>query len=388
MSLAPPSLTAAPTNTAEDCDVLLFSIDTCATLAAFFSAFPGGRPEAEMSHAHLAPARLYDTLLAPLAARANSSSSNSSNGKSTKSKISNNGKSKTSNSAQPTDADVLLLLARAERGVRQALEVHFAHLYWTPLTAVLTEAKAMQDAASVRRREELESALIATLHALLDHERCVDHLRRHNTLRPLLDDLQRLGVDAAQLGFAKAALVADECALDDELAELELQATHAAAATGSAAAAAEPASSDGNTAASAASGSTPASSSTLTAQVAQVQSIFPDFGEGFVRACLAALGGGAEGVINAVLEDRLPAAIDRLPRDMAVEEQDGHNVFGHAEADTAPLDISRLHRGKMCGSREREREREANMMRAGERDGSQGVGFGVEPEYSVYRYPK
>ncbi|KAJ1833190.1 hypothetical protein LPJ70_006470, partial [Coemansia sp. RSA 2708] len=50
------------------------------------------------------------------------------------------------------------------------------------------------------------------------------------------------------------------------------------------------------------------------AAVAQVKEMIPDLGDGFVRACLAHYGGDAEAVVNALLENSLPAPLAEMDR--------------------------------------------------------------------------
>ena len=45
-----------------------------------------------------------------------------------------------------------------------------------------------------------------------------------------------------------------------------------------------------------------------------MQDVFPDFGEGFIDACLGAFGDDVETVIHRILEGSLPEELDKLDR--------------------------------------------------------------------------
>jgi activating signal cointegrator complex subunit 2 len=51
--------------------------------------------------------------------------------------------------------------------------------------------------------------------------------------------------------------------------------------------------------------------------VSQVKELLPDYGDGFVAACLHASGYQAEAVLNALLEGALPAAVQGLDPQLA-----------------------------------------------------------------------
>ncbi|CAG8505811.1 547_t:CDS:2 [Paraglomus occultum] len=53
-----------------------------------------------------------------------------------------------------------------------------------------------------------------------------------------------------------------------------------------------------------------------TSLIFQVRDVFPDFGEGFIDACLGAFGDDVETVIHRILEDSLPEELDKLDRFM------------------------------------------------------------------------
>lgn len=50
----------------------------------------------------------------------------------------------------------------------------------------------------------------------------------------------------------------------------------------------------------------------LRSKISQIQDVLPDFGEGFLAACLEALGGDAERVMNHLLEGSLPAGLAEM----------------------------------------------------------------------------
>lgn len=52
----------------------------------------------------------------------------------------------------------------------------------------------------------------------------------------------------------------------------------------------------------------------------QVKDLLPDFGDGFVAACLQQLGNNPERVINALLEGNLPAQLASLDRQLGLAE--------------------------------------------------------------------
>jgi hypothetical protein len=58
----------------------------------------------------------------------------------------------------------------------------------------------------------------------------------------------------------------------------------------------------------------------LASRIAAVRDVLPDLGDGFVAACLAALGGEPERVVHAVLEGALPPSVARLDRAMRLEQ--------------------------------------------------------------------
>lgn len=53
--------------------------------------------------------------------------------------------------------------------------------------------------------------------------------------------------------------------------------------------------------------------------MSQVKDLLPDFGDGFVAACLQQLGGSPERVLNALLEDALPALLAGMDRQLSLE---------------------------------------------------------------------
>jgi hypothetical protein len=52
----------------------------------------------------------------------------------------------------------------------------------------------------------------------------------------------------------------------------------------------------------------------------QVKDLLPDFGDGFVAACLQQLGGSPERVLNALLENTMPAQLADLDRQMSLAQ--------------------------------------------------------------------
>jgi activating signal cointegrator complex subunit 2 len=71
----------------------------------------------------------------------------------------------------------------------------------------------------------------------------------------------------------------------------------------------------------------------LASRIASVRDILPDFGEGFVAACLAALGGDAERVMHALLEGSLPPSVAALERGMSLDAYQRTQRGGGAAAD-------------------------------------------------------
>lgn len=55
----------------------------------------------------------------------------------------------------------------------------------------------------------------------------------------------------------------------------------------------------------------------LESLLCHIRDLFPDFGEGFILACLEEYGYNSELLINNILEDNLPPSLDKLDRGMA-----------------------------------------------------------------------
>jgi hypothetical protein len=51
--------------------------------------------------------------------------------------------------------------------------------------------------------------------------------------------------------------------------------------------------------------------------ISQVKDVFPDYGEGFINACLVEFNDNVETVIHRILENSLPQELDKLDRFMA-----------------------------------------------------------------------
>ena len=81
-------------------------------------------------------------------------------------------------------------------------------------------------------------------------------------------------------------------------------------------------------------------------RIAAIKDLFPDYGEGFLAACLSALGQDPERVINALLEGSLPPQLSALdpamPLHAALAQSANGNVKapaeGMASSGNAPLD--------------------------------------------------
>ena len=58
----------------------------------------------------------------------------------------------------------------------------------------------------------------------------------------------------------------------------------------------------------------------------QVKDLLPDYGDGFVAACLDAYGGSAEAVVGALLEGSLPASVAKLDQSMPMEMYRRHHA--------------------------------------------------------------
>ena len=85
-------------------------------------------------------------------------------------------------------------------------------------------------------------------------------------------------------------------------------------------------------------------------RVAAIKDLFPDYGEGFLAACLSALGQDPERVINALLEGSLPPQLSALdpamPLQTAPAQQSANgNVKAPAEG-VASLGNTPLHCNK------------------------------------------
>lgn len=68
--------------------------------------------------------------------------------------------------------------------------------------------------------------------------------------------------------------------------------------------------------------------------MAQIRELFPDYGDGFLAACLSASGQDAERVINQLLEGSLPPELSRLDPKMPLQPVNGKGK-GKARMDDA-----------------------------------------------------
>ncbi|XP_056602614.1 activating signal cointegrator 1 complex subunit 2 [Triplophysa dalaica] len=98
----------------------------------------------------------------------------------------------------------------------------------------------------------------------------------------------------------------------------------------------------------------------LESLLCHIRDLFPDFGEGFILACLEEYGYNSELLINNILEDNLPPSLDKLDRGMArpVKKEvpdvlsSRSNVFDDDEFDVFNrdrLDMSRVWKGRRQG---------------------------------------
>lgn len=231
---------------------LIYATDVCATLESFLRAFPDCYREAQPSGVMLAPAAVYDGLLAELRERC---------------RLSSSGK-------------LGALYARALRISLRTLRTVVTQLFLLPLQSLGSEDAKGPQQAPPPTRDELESALLALLHDVLRYERFSEQLRRHDTMRDILAQLEAMGVERTQLGFIRSTLVNDEivdAAAADAADTLRDRAGKSKAGAGSAA---------GGGSKSAGAGK----KGWTEADVQQVLAIMPDLGRGFIHACLDAVG--------------------------------------------------------------------------------------------------
>ncbi|KAA0716762.1 Activating signal cointegrator 1 complex subunit 2 ASC-1 complex subunit p100 [Triplophysa tibetana] len=98
----------------------------------------------------------------------------------------------------------------------------------------------------------------------------------------------------------------------------------------------------------------------LESLLCHIRDLFPDFGEGFILACLEEYGYNSELLINNILEDNMPPSLDKLDRGMArpVKKEvpdvlsSRSNVFDDDEFDVFNrdrLDMSRVWKGRRQG---------------------------------------
>lgn len=64
------------------------------------------------------------------------------------------------------------------------------------------------------------------------------------------------------------------------------------------------------------------SNDALVRGTAHIRELFPDLGEGFVRAALRLFGGNVDRLADAILRDDLPPQADKLPRDMPLTDNE------------------------------------------------------------------
>ena len=67
-------------------------------------------------------------------------------------------------------------------------------------------------------------------------------------------------------------------------------------------------------------------------RIAAIKDLFPDYGEGFLAACLSALGQDPERVINALLEGSLPPQLSALDPAMPVQTAPAQSANGNVKA--------------------------------------------------------
>ena len=67
-------------------------------------------------------------------------------------------------------------------------------------------------------------------------------------------------------------------------------------------------------------------------RIAAIKDLFPDYGEGFLAACLSALGQDPERVINALLEGSLPPHLSALDPAMPIQTAPAQSANGSVKA--------------------------------------------------------
>ncbi|KAI8082593.1 uncharacterized protein B0P05DRAFT_570822 [Gilbertella persicaria] len=97
----------------------------------------------------------------------------------------------------------------------------------------------------------------------------------------------------------------------------------------------------------------------LVQKISQIQELFPDLGDGFIEACLAANNNNGDIVVMQLLEDTLPPSVQHLDRSMTrfIQERpkeksilaSRHNIYDNDEFDVfahRTVDTSKIYEGK------------------------------------------
>jgi hypothetical protein len=96
--------------------------------------------------------------------------------------------------------------------------------------------------------------------------------------------------------------------------------------------------------------------------VAEVQSVFPELGHGFIQQCLSACGGSKERMVNALLEDSLPAAVKNLNRSLPKQDTPSQTAAPAAAA-AAASGKARPSKQKCQGRKQRPQQQQQQQGR-------------------------
>lgn len=155
-----------------------------------------------------------------------------------------------------------------------------------------------------------ETGVLEVLDAMLQHPTFAADWSNLRPVHALFRKLETTdpSVDKMRLDYFRTVIDAYHTVPTESAAgPAALPVVHSGGAAGVAAAAGAPA--------------TPATTSIeLQSQISAVRDLFPDLGEGFVAACLEAVGNNLEDFTNRILEDTLPPSVAKLSRDMPLGE--------------------------------------------------------------------